>query len=79
MLITWKITKMWHFIKTDFVTHFSKNVDAFLPKCFKTLFSVVSFQYLASGLSTTVVLICIKEKTNKQVLHCLMHVRKWYW
>ena len=65
--------------KTDFVTHFSKNVDAILPKCFKTLFSAVSFWYLVWGLSTTVVLIYLKENTSKQVLHSLMHVRKWFW
>ena len=29
--------------KTDFVTHFSKNVDAILPISFNTLFSIVSF------------------------------------
>ena len=80
MQITWKMTKLWHFTKkTDFVTHFSKNVDAILPKCFKTLFSVVSFWYLVWWLSTTVVLIYLKENTSKQVLHSLMHVRKWYW
>ena len=55
--------------KTDFVTHFSKNIDAILQKCFKTLFSVVSFWYLVWGLSTTVVLIYLKENTSKQVLH----------
>ena len=65
--------------KTDFVTHFSKNVDAILPKCFKTLFSVLSFWYLVWGLSTSVVLIYLKDNTSKQVLHSLMHVQKWYW
>ena len=65
--------------KTDFVTHFSKNVDVILSKCFKTLFSVVPFSYLVWGLSTTVVLIYIKENTSKQVLYSLIHVRRWYW
>ena len=74
-----KITKLWHFTnnKTDFVSHFSKNVDAILPKCFKTWFSVVSFWYLIWGL--TVVLIYLKKNTSKQMLHSLMYVRRWYW
>ena len=80
MQITWKMTKLWHFTKkTDFFTHFSKNVDGILPKWFKTLFLVVSFWYLVWGLSTTLVLIYLKKNTSKQVLHSLMHVRKWYW